>query len=87
MALPSRSEGGGLESLSPRHLAVRLSNGEIVILDLTSGQVRLRFQSSFQAMGPLAVSKDGKWLAVAVFSEQEEKWGMVLWQLPEKGSS
>ena len=70
-----------------RDLAVRLANGEIVILDVKSGQVRLRFQSPFQVMGPLAVSQDGKWLTVAMFLEKEEKWGIALWQLPKKGNS
>ena len=65
-------------------LAVRLSNGEIVILELKSGQVRLRFQSPFQVMGPLDVSKDGKFLAMMGVSEKG--WEVAVWQLPEKGN-
>jgi WD40 repeat protein len=68
-------------------LAIRLSNGEIVVLDLENGQVRLRFHPFFKVIGPLNVSKDGKRLAVAIYSDKEEKWGIALWQLPEKVSS
>lgn len=67
-------------------LAVKLSNGEIVVLDLTSGQVRLRFQPPFKWIGPLDVSKDGNRLAVVTYPD-EETWGVALWQLPEKGDA
>jgi WD40 repeat protein len=62
-------------------LALKLANNEIVVIDVSSGQLRLRFQAPFEVIGPLDVSADGSLLAAMVVSEFD--WEVALWQLPK----